>query len=419
MKRNLILLSLLLLMCMPVLAQTPEELYQKGIKCMEDKDIPGALDCFQEAADKGHPLAQYEMYKNSNPFNLELEKANKYLNKAAKQKVPEAMHRLAGELMYKKHSFIAIKNPKSEKLYREAAEMGYAPSCMEYADHYVDKLEDKIAWYQKAFELKDIKAAMKFASCYKKGKWDKLDFEVNYEKAFYYFQKAIDFGSYGAYFDLGEMYMEGKGVQQDYAKARECFEKSPKLVPSEWEPLITIYLEGLGTPKDYVKAMEYCRNATTCIKFARDCFKKYKNTNTNYSESLKFIGKYPKQDVAVISEDIINEQEYVEALKNYITLTEAWKKMPQGKGKKLSLDKHLFNNGVIYYRNGENASAVLCFYGSALKGNKWAQFHLAECFRFGEGVKPNIALAKEWYTKAAANGIEAASKALDKIKDEV
>lgn len=51
-------------------------------------------------------------------------------------------------------------------------------------------------------------------------------------------------------------------------------------------------------------------------------------------------------------------------------------------------------------------------YACAQKGNSKSQYMVAECFANGWGVTADIEKAKEWYDKAACQGLEAAKEKL-------
>jgi len=51
-------------------------------------------------------------------------------------------------------------------------------------------------------------------------------FKGDYAKAFEWWRKAADMGDEWAYFTLGLCYEKGEGVEQDFAKAEECFNKA-------------------------------------------------------------------------------------------------------------------------------------------------------------------------------------------------
>jgi len=49
--------------------------------------------------------------------------------------------------------------------------------------------------------------------------------EQDYAKAMDYYQQAVDLGEEFAYAGIGELYRCGKGVEQDLIKAAECYKK--------------------------------------------------------------------------------------------------------------------------------------------------------------------------------------------------
>ncbi|WP_334090510.1 tetratricopeptide repeat protein, partial [Helicobacter typhlonius] len=83
--------------------------------------------------------------------------------------------------------------------------------------------------------------------------------EANYTQAAPYFTKGCDLDSRGC-FILGVLYYEGKGVKQNYNKARELFEKVCELGDEGalgCMSLGQLYYEGKGVKQDYIKAIEY------------------------------------------------------------------------------------------------------------------------------------------------------------------
>ena len=49
---------------------------------------------------------------------------------------------------------------------------------------------------------------------------------IDYEKAFYWYEKAAETKHSRALTELGDMYYAGKGVRQDYQKAMEYYQKA-------------------------------------------------------------------------------------------------------------------------------------------------------------------------------------------------
>ncbi len=50
----------------------------------------------------------------------------------------------------------------------------------------------------------------------------------DFSQAIQYIEKSAELGHYGACFDMGKFYLEGKGVEKNNEKAREYFEKAQK-----------------------------------------------------------------------------------------------------------------------------------------------------------------------------------------------
>lgn len=85
--------------------------------------------------------------------------------------------------------------------------------------------------------------------------------EENYEKALEDFNKVLESEeqAYTAYAltELGNMYYSGTGVQQDYTKALELYEKGSSLGQSvSMYNCAWIYENGYGVEQDYAKAVE-------------------------------------------------------------------------------------------------------------------------------------------------------------------
>jgi hypothetical protein len=84
----------------------------------------------------------------------------------------------------------------------------------------------------------------------------------DYAKAREWFEKAADKDDAIAMKNLGVLYHIGNGVTQDYAKAREWYEKAAdKEDAIAMENLGVLYQNGLGVPRDFAKAREFFEKA--------------------------------------------------------------------------------------------------------------------------------------------------------------
>jgi len=133
-------------------------------------------------------------------------------------------------------------------------------SAMVLADHYfdLDDFEKDFYYCQKAAELGDAKAMNHLGWMYRKGK----GVQQSYEKAFEWYAKAAQLGNARSVNNLGHMYFNGRGVQQSYEKAFECYDKAAELgVADAMNSIGWMYDEGLGVEQSCEKAVEWYTKA--------------------------------------------------------------------------------------------------------------------------------------------------------------
>jgi TPR repeat protein len=88
-----------------------------------------------------------------------------------------------------------------------------------------------------------------------------MDSETKHE-AFALFQAGAEHGNASSMSKLGIAYLNGYGVPQDHAKAREWFEKAAaKDDANAMVDLGRLYATGQGVPQDYVKSREWWEKA--------------------------------------------------------------------------------------------------------------------------------------------------------------
>lgn len=82
------------------------------------------------------------------------------------------------------------------------------------------------------------------------------------EEVFISTQLKAESGDLTAQGNLGTLYAIGSGIEQDYVKAREWYEKAAAQgYAAAQNDLGTLYATGAGVPKDYVKAREWYEKA--------------------------------------------------------------------------------------------------------------------------------------------------------------
>ena len=183
-------------------------------------------------------------------------KTVEFYKKAAEKKNPYAQVMLG--VLYEQGQGVPQNYYTAVKWFKKAAEQGNVFGQVAIGTLYLEgELVRKdyykaLVWYTKAIEQKDIDTQSEedLSEYQRKGGYcnSRAEYTRNRKES----QVAI------AQRNLGDMYFEGKGVLQDYFKARELFEKASHIAISS--NLAYMYLEGKGGPKDAQKAAKIYRS---------------------------------------------------------------------------------------------------------------------------------------------------------------
>jgi uncharacterized protein len=74
------------------------------------------------------------------------------------------------------------------------------------------------------------------------------------------------------------------------------------------------------------------------------------------------------------------------------------------KGKASASNAASVKDGVDAWSRGEYETAVRIWREPAVRGDSDAQFNMAQAYKFGRGVKQDLAIAADWYRQAASRG---------------
>ena len=185
---------------------------------------------------------------------------------------------------------------------------------------------------------------------------------------------------------LGCAYHNANGVQRDYAKAKEWYEKSAEQGNCYAQSNLGIlYRYGLGVEKSLTKAFEWYM----------------KSAEQGYSNAQESVGIFYDYGYGVV-------KDYYKAVEWYTKAAEQGAKLAQ-------------NNLGSKYQNGQGVETNyhLAFYWylkSAKQGNDYAQCNVAILYEEGKGVKTNYKEAAYWYEKSAKQGHERAITRLAKLR---
>ncbi len=94
--------------------------------------------------------------------------------------------------------------------------------CAIESDDTPEAYAEAMRLYQKAAKMGDMKACRCIGNLYENGR----GVEQSDEKAFEWYAKSAEMGYDVAQCDLGHMYRDGRGVEQSYEKAMELYERS-------------------------------------------------------------------------------------------------------------------------------------------------------------------------------------------------
>ena len=241
----------------PDYIQKSEELGGQICSC-----IKKAFDCYRKASELNFALAQFNVYRIYDSYPNPLESyvkidALKYLENAAKNGLPNAQFVWAKELLQKDKlkqaiPFIAAsaKAPKKNWV-RDEGWYGDQKAAKKWIKkfHKIDEVEPKAfagdtqAMYIYSEFIRD--GSFKHDSLWRSHEWHTKAAKAGHsramgeeayfiihgwvegtlEDAFNYFQKAVDAGCKDAHEGLGDCYLHGWGVEQNYEKAKYHYKK--------------------------------------------------------------------------------------------------------------------------------------------------------------------------------------------------
>ncbi len=165
--------------------------------------------------------------------------------------------------IYEKGQLTSINLPKAHSFYERAAEKGFVVAMYNLGRMYAEgrgtqkNIEKAISYYEKAASNGLPDAMNNLGLLYRNEVKD-------YAKSIVWFEKAINTGySSEAMTNLGIMYHEGEGGNQDYGAAKLLFEQaSSKGDNMAMMLLADMYLKGEGGIVDYKRSVELFSEST-------------------------------------------------------------------------------------------------------------------------------------------------------------
>ncbi|MBL9079064.1 MAG: sel1 repeat family protein [Planctomycetes bacterium] len=211
--------------------------------------------------------------------------------------------------------------------------------------------------------------------------------EKNLDLAVKWYERAAEHGSPISMNELGVMYLHGKNVAQDHARALKLFKTAAQCgYPRAMTNVLVMYRSGLALDLGAAEALQLGEGAARL----GDAF------------AMMLVGLI----YASAPDGLRDDARALEWLRKAADLGEV---------------KALSRVGAFYkLGRGVPADPKIAFHWllkAANAGDGDVYCIVADMYRTGEGVAVDLAEAKSWYAKAAANGSSQAAEELDKLKD--
>ncbi|KTD53221.1 enhanced entry protein EnhC [Legionella santicrucis] len=208
----------------------------------------------------------------------------------------------------------------------------------------------------------------------------------NYPKALKEYKEAAEKGDALGTYNLGLMYLYGKGIPVDYQKARDFFaEAANQGVHEAMNQLGTIYFYGLGQARDTQQALAWYKKAA-----------ELGNANALYQLGL-------------LSETgVITKLDFNDALKYYQQSAD------KGNEKAMLALARMYHYGLGVEKNPKMAAS---FYQKlALRQNAYAQYQLGTYYLEGTAGEHSVSKGKELLQQASDNGNLQARQVLQRLE---
>lgn len=265
-----------------------------------------------------------------------------------------------------------------------------------------------VKWFEKAVEQNSLYSGMAYeglGQCYMQG----IGVEQDYEEAVKWLKRAVDQDDVGAksQYYLGCCYYFGDGIEQDYEEAEKWFQKAAEQGNARAQcRLGACYETGDGIQQNYKEAVKWYRKAAeqddgTAQDQLGRCYYAGVGVEQNYTEAAKWFRKSAEQG-NMTAQNILGflysgglgvESSFLDAVK--------WYRRAAEQGEEDSQDDLEECCGDYMERDEE----IVGYYRKATEQNDAeAQCYLGSCYENGNGTEIDMEEAKEWYSKAVEQG---------------
>ena len=260
--------------------------------------------------------------------------------------------------------------------------------------------------------------------------------EQDYSKALEWYNKAVNAGNASAMYSIGYMYDYGEGVEQDYSKALEWYNKAANAGNSAAINNIGYMYEfSEGVEQDYSKALEWYNKAVNAGNAAawynkavnagnaaamNNIGRMYefgKGVEQDYTKSLEWYNQAANAGNATAMYNIGYMYDCGEGVEQDYSKALEWYNKAANAGNTAAMN----NIGYMYdYGKGveqDCSKALEWLKKAADAGNSAAMYNIGYMYECGKGVEQDYTKALEWYTRSYNSGYKDASKGVERMKE--
>jgi uncharacterized protein len=245
-----------------------------------------------------------------------------------------------------------------------------------------------------------------------------------YEDALVWQQKAVDAGYVNAAVYLGQMYLDGQAVPQDYAKAKALFEgAAEKGDTAAFTALAWIYRAGVGVPQDYARALDYYRQGaalgndwamTNIAEFYKEGF----GVTADPAEAVRWYTAAAKSGELTAQTRLARMYQVGDGVEKDFTLARFWFETAASRG----VPNALTRLGLMYEEGQGNdkdlEAAVGLYTRAAREGDMEARFRLGKVYASKAPLYDDPARAAGLLTAAAEAEVFGANRELGKLYEQ-
>jgi uncharacterized protein len=245
-----------------------------------------------------------------------------------------------------------------------------------------------------------------------------------YEDALVWQQKAVDAGYVNAAVYLGQMYLDGQAVPQDFAKAKELFEfAAAEGDTAAYTALAWIYRAGVGVPQDYARALSFYREGAAlgndwAMTNIAEFYKEGIGVAADSTEAVRWYTAAAKSGELTAQTRLARMYQVGDGVEKDFTLARFWFETAASRG----VPNALTRLGLMY-EEGQGIekdldAAVRLYTRAAREGDMEARFRLGKVYASKAPLYDDPARAAGLLTAAAEAEVFGANRELGKLYEQ-